>query len=176
LQIKGRTFRATFDFISQKFSLEKIQSFFRDYPQFFHAQDFSEIDWYPLELFIELSEKIDKHFGFGDAALLDDIGAHSARVALDSSHKLFKSLSPRALISNMQSLLSSYYSRGIAEHEFTAEKRAKLSIKDFCSSPLLCRKIQGWLKQALKLAGAKDVKISNIQLKTADMCFSIEWN
>lgn len=175
MQVKGRTFRATLDYIAQKFSREKIDTFFADFPEFSKAGRFSDIDWYPMDFFLNFSEKIDKFFGFGDASLLIDIGAFSALQAFETSHKLFNKLSPQALASNIQTLLSSYYSSGKAEHEFLNANKVKIYIRDFVSSPFLTKRIQGWIAQAIKLTGAKEVHVHSVKTKHADICFNIEW-
>jgi hypothetical protein len=175
MQVKGRTFKATLDYISQKFSREKINSFFSDFPEFSRTAKFSDIDWYPMDFFLNFSEKIDKFFGFGDASLLVDIGSFSALQAFKTSHKLFNNLSPKALAANIQALLSSYYSSGKADHEFINENKVKIYINDFISSPFLSKRIQGWVAQAIKLTGAKEVHVHDIKAKNADICFSVEW-
>lgn len=175
MQVKGRTFKATFDFIRQKFSKEKIKSFFNDFPQFVQTQDYNEIDWYPIDIFISLSEKIDKFFGFGDTSLLADIGAFSATQAFETSHKLFRNLSPRALLSNIQTVLFSYYSEGISELEFIKDNKVKIYLKKFDVSPFLIKRIQGWLAQALRLTGAREVSVFSNMHRNAELCFDIEW-
>jgi hypothetical protein len=175
MQVKGRTFKATLDYIAQKFSREKINSFFSDFPEFAKTGKFSDIEWYPMEFFLNFSEKIDKFFGFGDASLLIDIGSFSALQAFETSHKLFNALSPKALASNIQTLLSSYYSSGKAESEFLNGNKVKIYIRDFVSSPFLVKRIQGWIAQAIKLTGAKEVHVHDIKTKNADICFNIEW-
>jgi len=175
MQVKGRTFKTTLDYITQKFSKEKINSFFSDFPEFARAGKFSDIDWYPMDLFLNFSEKIDKFFGFGDASLLIDIGSFSALRAFETSHKLFNNLSPKALASNIQSLLSSYYSSGKADSEFINENKVKIYIRDFIASPYLAKRIQGWIAQVIKLTGAKEVHVHDIKTKNADISFNIEW-
>jgi hypothetical protein len=175
MQVKGRTFTATMDYISKKFSREKISSFFTDFPEFSKITGFSDIDWYPMDFFLKFSEKIDKFFGFGDSSLLIDIGAFSALRAFETSHKLFKNLTPRALVSNIQTLLSSYYSSGKAAYDMINDNKMKIYINDFVSSPFLVKRIQGWISQALKLTGAKEVHVHDIKIKNADICFNIEW-
>jgi hypothetical protein len=175
MQVKGRVFKATLDYISEKFSKEKIKAFFSDFPEFAGMPEYSEIDWYPMEILVKFSEKIDKFFGFGDASLLIDIGSFSAMRAFESSHKLFKNLTPKAMASNIQSLLSSYYSTGTAEHEQISPNKFKIYIKNFISSPFLVKRIQGWIAQAVKITGAKEVHVHDIKSKNADICFNIEW-
>lgn len=175
MQVKGRTFKATLDYIVKKFSREKINSFFSDFPEFSKTINFSDIEWYPLDFFLKFSEKIDSFFGFGDSALLIDIGAFSALQAFETSHKLFRNLSPKALASNIQVLLSSYYSFGKAEHEQLNENTIKIYIREFSTSPFLVKRIQGWISQAIKLTGAKEVHVHDIKTKNADICFNIEW-
>ena len=175
MQVKGRTFKATFDFIKQKFSQEKIKTFFKEFPQFVHAQDYNEIDWYPVDIFISLSEKIDKFFGFGDDSLLSEMGAFSARQAFETSHKLFRNLTPKIFISNIQTVLFSYYSEGVSELKFIKDNKVKICVTKFIASPFLLKRIQGWLSQALHLSGAKEVSVFSIPHKKADMCFDIEW-
>jgi hypothetical protein len=175
MQVKGRTFKATLDYISKKFSREKINAFFTDFPEFSNTVNFSDIDWYPVEFFLKFSEKIDKFFGFGDSSLLIDIGAFSAQQAFETSHKLFKNLTARALASNIQTILTSYFSTGRAEHEMINENKGKIYIKDFSSSPFLVKRLQGWIAQAIKLTGAKEVHVHDIKTKNADICFNVEW-
>lgn len=175
MQVKGRMFKTTLDYIFQKFSKEKIKYFFSDSPEFAKTADFSDIAWYPMDLFISFSDKIDKFFGFGDASLLIDIGSFSALQAFETSHKLFKNLSPAALVSNIQTLLSSYYSKGKTEYEQINENKIIIYIREFASSPFIVKNIQGWLAQAIKITGAKEVHVHDIKTKHADICFNVEW-
>lgn len=176
MQVKGRTFKATLDYIKVKFSKEKIKSFFEDFPEFGKTCDFSDAGWYPMDLFIKFSEKIDKFFGFGDSSLLVDIGAFSAIKAFETSHRLFKNLSPKILIANIQALLSSYYSKGTIEETQLGENKFKICIRNFIDSPYVSKRIQGWIAQALKLTGAKEVHVHGERVKGADVCFNVEWN
>jgi hypothetical protein len=175
MQVKGRTFKATLDYIFQKYSKEKIKSFFSDFPEFSKTMEFSDITWYPMDLFLDFSDKIDRFFGFGDASLLIDIGSFSALQAFETSHKLFKNLSPNALASNIQTLLSSYYSSGKTEYELINENKLIIHIREFTSSPFIIKRIQGWVAQALKLTGAKEVHVHDIKTKHADICLNVEW-
>jgi len=176
MQVKGRTFKATLDYIREKFSKEKIRSFFEDFPEFVKTCDFMDAGWYPVDLFVKFSEKIDKFFGFGDSSLLVDIGAFSAVKAFETSHKLFKNLSPRILAANVQALLSSYYSSGKAEQEQLKENKFRIYIRDFIDSPFVSKRIQGWIAQAIRMTGAKEVHVHGEKSKGADVCFSVEWN
>lgn len=175
MQVKGRTFKATLDYLVQKFSKEKIKSFFLDFPEFAKTREFSDISWYPMNYFLEFSDKIDKFFGFGDASLLINIGSFSAKQAFETSHKLFKNLSPAALASNIQTLLSSYYSTGKTECELINKNKIIIHIREFTSSPFIIKRIQGWISQVLKLTGAKDVQVHDIKTKKADICLNVEW-
>jgi len=175
MQAKGRAFKATFEFIQHKFGDEKLKGFLKSYPEYEGASSFSDIDWYPLELFINLSERIDKHFGFGDLSLLFELGEFSASQAFDTSHKLFKSASPKTIIANAPSLLSSYYSKGEIEHEYVTDHKVNLTIKKFSSSPYLSKRIAGWLRRCLILSNAKTAVVKDTPVNPDSLKFSVEW-
>jgi len=174
MEVKGRPFKVTIEFIKHKFGLDKLNSFILKQPKYKQIEDFSEISWYPANLFIELSEDIDKFFGFGDMSLLEELGEFSADSALETSHKLFKNMSPELFLTNGQAIFSSYYSAGTVKTNYLSEKKAEIHIENFGDSRYLSKRIFGWMKKILSTSAGWKIKLKEIQAKDR-MSFMLEW-
>ncbi|HMB01677.1 MAG TPA: DUF2378 family protein [Spirochaetota bacterium] len=175
MQAKGRPFKITIDFLREKFGERKLNSFFETFPEYKNITSYSDIDWYPLDDLIALSDRADKFFGFGDHSVLIDLGKYSAEKAMESSHKLFMGSSPEAMISRAQALFSSYYSSGTMESEFKGKNRAELILKDFPLSDGIIKRILGWMRACLKMTGAKNISVKQGPVKKGAVCFLVEW-
>lgn len=174
MEVKGRTFTITVEFIKQKFGIEKLSSFYADFPKYKQIENFSEIDWYPAALFLELSEDADRYFGFGDFSFLEELGLFWADNALKTSHELFKNISPELFLSNGQVIFSSYYSPGTVKTNYLGERKAEINIENFGDSICLSKRILGWMKRILSASGSRKIKLTEIPAKNK-MAFLLEW-
>lgn len=175
MRIKGRAVHSTVEFILSKFSPGKYHEFLEAYPDFKKYEDLHEIGWYPIEDYISYLEAIDKFFGFGDMSLLEKIGEYSAERAFDTSHKLFKNMTPDILFSNAQIIAATYYSGGIAQTKFLKEKKVQIEFTDYPPSEALSRRILGWLKKGLAISGGKNIH-SQILKTENGLAYMFEWD
>src|SRR5512138_1554080 len=118
MQAKGRAFKATIEYVSGKFGCDKLHAFFAGHPQYSCIADFHDLNWYDLDYYLGFSEAIDRHFGFGDASLLVEIGEYAAKHAFETSHRLFRDLSVESAISNAEAVFFSFYSAGTVEIKY----------------------------------------------------------
>lgn len=173
MQVKGRVFKVSFAFLERKFGKEKTAKFLSDNPAFSEMVNYSEVDWYPIEQFSLLCEKIDKYFGFGDGSIMVEAGSYSAAESLKTSHKLFSGMSVRSLIQNAQAIYASYYSDSNVKVEEIEEKKLKIVFDNLPCDMFLSKRLKGWLKTLLSQTGAKNITLSE-SLKTCPI-FTIKW-
>ncbi len=172
---KGKAFKATLDYLEEKYDQKKVKSFFQCHPQFEKIRKYDDLNWYSLDELLKFSECVDKYFGFGDASLLFKIGEHAAKDAFNNSHKLFKDLSIESVFSNAGAVFCSYYSAGAAEIKYIKDNKVHVCIKNLPVSPYLAKSIFGWMQHAVKAIKAKEAFVSEEEGKKC-LCYTVEWN
>jgi hypothetical protein len=175
MEAKGRAFGSALEYLECKFGQKKVQAFFKCHPEFDCVKKYNDLSWYSLESYLKFSEKVDKYFGFGDASLLFKIGEFSARIAFDSSHKLFRDLSIESAISNAQSVFLSYFSAGVAEVKYIKDNKVSLHIKNLPVSPYLGKSIFGWMQEAVRSVRSRDAFVAEQEDKHC-LCYTLEWS
>lgn len=175
MQVKGRTFKLTFDFILHKFGKSKLASFLEDNPSMKDIETYNDLDWYNIEKFASLTEAVDKYLGFGDGSLSKELGSFSSQHAFETSHKLFKGLTPESMVSSAQTIVSSYYSEVTVSSKYLKDKKLEIKFEGLVDSMFLKKRIMGWLKQTMILAGAKNLHISGSR-KGSEFTYVIEWS
>jgi len=175
MQVKARPFKATLEFIENRFGPAKLKTFLAEYSEFSIINETPDFDWLELNLFIRLSEKTDSYFGFGDLSLLYEIGVFSARQAFEKSHKLFKDITPLNFVQSGPALFASYYRVGRPEFEVLTDRKARLTIRDFCESKAVSKRIAAWLKEGITAAGAKHASVAESEPKDNTLSFCVEW-
>ena len=175
MEAKGRAFKASLEYLECKYDKSKIRSFFKSHPEFECIQKYQDLNWYSLEFYIRFSEKLDRYFGFGDAALLFKIGEYASRTAFESSHKLFRDLSMESAISNAQAVFLSYYSAAKTEIKYLNDNKVCVHIKNIPLSPYLKKMIYGWMQEAVKSIKSRDAFVSEQESRNS-LCFTLEWN
>jgi|GEM_PF-1542983 len=175
MDVRGRAFTISLDYLEHEFGGKKVCDFFVKYPEFERVREYSDLNWYGMDIYLKFSEAVDKYFGFGDAAMLFKIGSYSAKNALETSHKLYKGLSMDSAISKAQAVLYSYFSAGAVEVKYLKERKASLFIRNFPVSPYISKIILGWMRESVKCAAARDAYVSE-QENRACLCYTVEWN
>jgi hypothetical protein len=124
--------------------------------------------WYPFEALVDVSVEIDRIWGKGDLAILDEVGGDVAEADLSSVYKIFfKVANPHYIIDKAANVWRSYYSSGECVVVQRTEKVCAMEIRDFDQPHRAhCLAVMGWMKRTLKLAGCKDVEGSHPQCRT----------
>ncbi len=129
-------------------------------------------DWAPFELFVGLSETIDRLFGRGDLELCRELGRYSARVNLPTIYRIFYALgNPAFIVGRAPRVWDVHYSSGRLESETFKEgdgvEGARLRIVAFRTPHRAhCLAVLGWSELAVELSGGKLVAAEETRCRT----------
>lgn len=123
--------------------------------------------WYPYELFIDLTETIDRVVGRGDGKLYRAMAAQTAEDDLSTVYKVFfKFLQPMFIFGKAASLWSSYYTSGKLLATQKSPGDIELEILDF-ETPRWphCESVLGWAQRSIELTGVKNVAAEHLECR-----------
>lgn len=124
--------------------------------------------WYPLDQFVELITTIDRLFGKGDLALVDELASHSADANLTTIYRLFYKVgSAHWILGRAVRLWGAHYDSGYLEVLTRGPKTAVLRMRGFeAPHPIHCRSVLGWAKRSIELSGGTEVKATETKCRT----------
>lgn len=175
LKVKGIAFISTASFLKRKFGFSKYASFTSENPVFKPFENYSPVEWYPLESLIEFHTKADSFFGFNDLSLVKETAAGIAEDAFDSSFRIFKNLSAKVVVSNIQAIINTCYSGFIANAEQKNNSAALVEIQGRFNSAVLRGKIRSWLAAIISKTSGKQIKIEEMKYSDQMMKICVEW-
>lgn len=116
--------------------------------------------WYPFEQFIELISTIDRLFGKGDLALVDELARHGADANLTTIYRLFYRLGTiRWVMSRAARLWNLHYDAGRLELDERGPQEIDMHLagvpEPTCTH---CRAVQGWAERSIELSGGVEVE------------------
>lgn len=119
----------------------------------------NKAQWYPLERFVELITTIDRLFGEGDGALIDELARHGAEANLTTIYRLFfKVGTTRWILGRAVRLWHAHYDSGYLEVLTRGPETAILRIRDFDTPHVVhCRSVMGWAQRSIELSGADNI-------------------
>ena len=123
--------------------------------------------WYPYDLFIDLTETIDRVVGRGDGKLFRAMAAQTAEDDLSTVYKVFfKFLQPMFIFGKAASLWSSYYTSGKLQATEKAPGDIELEILDFETPSFAhCESVVGWAQRSIELTGVKSVRADHLECR-----------
>ncbi len=124
--------------------------------------------WYPFEHFIELISTIDRMFGAGDLALVEELARHGADANLTTIYRLFYKVgTAQWILGRAVRLWSAHYDSGYLEVLTRGSNTAILKIRDFDTPhPIHCRSVRGWCMRSVELSGGQTVKSVETRCRT----------
>jgi len=136
--------------------------------------------WYPFDLFIDLTETIDRVVGYGDGRLYRSIAAHTAEDDLSSVYKVFfRNLQPMYIVNKAAQLWSLTYTSGKLLASQTGPSAIELEVVDFETPNWVhCESLLGWAERSIQLSGVKSVHADHLECRSrgAGRCrMGISW-
>jgi hypothetical protein len=136
--------------------------------------------WYPLALFVELNDVIDRVYGAGDGAMAKELGRHGADANMTTIYRLFYKLGTvRWVMARAARLWHLHYDAGRIEVMERGGSEIDLHLigvpEPACTH---CRAVQGWAERSIELSGGKDVRTelrACRQRGAATCCIATRW-
>jgi hypothetical protein len=124
-------------------------------------------NWYSFDLFIDLTETIDRVLGFGDGRLIRKISAETAQEDLSGVYKIFFKHDPVHLFRKATQFFGSYYnSSGTLQVTKLADTAFELEVMKFETPHWAhCETIIGWAQRAIELTGMKNVHGDHLECR-----------
>ena len=164
MQVKGLILHARKDFVIDHFGEDAWKNVLDSLPPFDQKVLVDTIitaKWYPFETGERVDKAIVDVLGKGKASFFEEIGAESARRSLAKEHKLFLTPGdPQAFMKKANSIYKFYYDTGYREYEETGPDSGVMTTYEAETySALDCLTVIGWYKEALRMCGAKNVRV-----------------
>jgi uncharacterized protein (TIGR02265 family) len=164
MKVKGSVLKTRKNFVHDHFGEEGWQAVLEALPE--DDQEFWEdiiisSDWYDFDIGERLDKSIVEVLGKGDERVFEQIGAKSAQKNLTSVHRsFFTPGNPQSFMQKANSVYKLYYDTGYREYKetgitsgvMTTYQAETFSIPD-------CLTVIGWYKEALRMCGAKNIKV-----------------
>lgn len=124
-------------------------------------------DWYPFELFVELSRAIDQVLGKGDLALAREMGGFAAEQLLRTIYKSFsKEGHPGFLFQRASAVWSQFYDTGRLTVVEEGPKQIRLLVTDFANPAREhCLSVEGWIEKNVEFSGATGVRVEEVKCR-----------
>ena len=115
--------------------------------------------WYPFDAFIDLNEAIDRTFGTGDLALIDEVARFAADANLRTIYKVFYKVGTvKWILERAARLWRVNYDSGELLTNARPGNDVDLEICDFATPHRVhCLAVLGWARRSVELSGGKDV-------------------
>jgi len=123
--------------------------------------------WYPFELFIDLTETIDRVVGRGDGKLYRAMAGQTAEDDLSTIYKVFfKFLQPMFIFGKAASVWSAYYTSGKLKATQNQPGDIELEILEFETPHWAhCESVLGWAQRSIELTGVKNVRADHLECR-----------
>lgn len=123
--------------------------------------------WYPFDLWIDLTETIDRVVGYGDGRLLRQMARQTADDDLTTVYKVyFKSMQPMHVFDKAAQVWNAYYNSGSLKVTKIDPNTVELEILDFESPHWVhCESALGWAERSVQLAGMKGVQAEHLECR-----------
>ncbi len=182
MKIKGVVLRAREEFVKDHFGDEAWQKILETLP----ASDREAIGdmllaarWYAFGIGERLDKAIVDTLG-GGSRIFQDIGAKSAACNLTKEHRTFLTPGdPHAFLKKAGIIYKFYYGKGYREYEETGPTSGILTTYEAETFSVPdCLTVIGWYREALKMCGAKEIRIVEEECRaTGGSCcrYRVEW-
>jgi hypothetical protein len=167
VKIKAINLRSSKEFIKEKFGEDALRKVIDSLSE----EDRNIVNtvlpssWIPQDTWIRFFEAVVRELAAGDESIVKEAGSYTANKELSSIHRLFlKFGNPENIAKKVPVLMETYFSADEHDMEATAtklgENKYRISAKKFEPRQRLVEiAILGWLENAFKLSGAKNLSI-----------------
>jgi uncharacterized protein (TIGR02265 family) len=183
MKIKGVILHARMEFVKEHFGEDAWNRIVETLPD----EDREDLRgmlltarWYPFKLGERLDRAIVDSLGDGSNRIFEEIGAKSAQRNLSREHKAFVTQgNPQAFMKKSNLIYKFYYDKGYREYEETGPTSGVLTTFDAETYSIPdCLTVIGWYREALKMCGAKEVRVAEeeCRAKGGSCCrYRFEW-
>ena len=167
VKIKAINLRSSKEFIKEKYGEDSLRKVIDSL-----SEEDKEIvntvlpsSWIPQDTWIRFFEAVVRELAAGNESIVKEAGSYTANKELSSIHRLFlKFGNPENIAKKVPVLMETYFSADEHDMEATAtklgENKYRISAKKFEPRQRLIEiAILGWLENAFKLSGAKNLSI-----------------
>ena len=137
------------------------------------------VNWYEFAHLIAVDRAIVTVYGGGDAGILREVGAYSARLNLTGVYKVYRRSSIHDFLENGARFHPKFQDFGEATYIKTEPFSGKMVHSGYTSySPLFCESALGFYRESLQLHDAQDVAVdeTSCQCRGDKSCtFSLRW-
>lgn len=170
VQVKGTSISGRRKFVVDRYGEAKLKTVLAQLKDKDAAQRLEigvlKSAWYPFDLFIELTEAIDRVLGNGDGRLYRTIAAHTAEDDLAGVYKVFFKQNPAQLFEKASHLFSSYWGSGTLQVTKLKDTVFELEVLNFETPHWAhCETIVGWAERAIRLTGARNVRADHLECR-----------
>ncbi len=136
---------------------------------------FVPVGWYSLPLYARLIRTLDEVHGYGDLALVVQLGRFEAERDLTTIHRMFLRLAnPAYAVEKLGEYWRRFHDTG--DWDLTRENESHVTgyLDNWgCVDNALCRELVGYMGRMLELVGAKNVILEHPRCRAlgADRCF-----
>ncbi len=183
MKIKGVVIHSRIEFVKDNFgeeSWKKVLDSLPDEDQHLLTDLLLKAQWYPFEIGDRLDKAIVEVLGEGDNKIFEMIGAKSAKRNLLKEHKSFLTPGdPQAFMAKTPVIYKSYYDSGRREYRQTGPNSGVMTTYDAETFSVPdCLTVIGWYKEALRMCGARNVKVIEEECRAlgGECCrYSLSW-
>jgi uncharacterized protein (TIGR02265 family) len=183
MKIKGMVINARKEFVRENFgsgAWEKVIEGLSQEDRSLIGESVLSNQWYPFEIGDHIDKTIVKVLGKGDNKVFEQLGAKSAQKSLAKEHRTFLSPgNPQSFMKKAGAIYKFYYDTGRRDYQPTGPSSGVLTTYDAETySQPDCLTVIGWYREALKMCGAKDIKITEEECRATGgtVCrYRVEW-
>ena len=183
MQVKGNILKARVAFVKERFggtAWDRVVCTMSAQEQALLSGAVN-VGWYPFELGRRLDEAIVAVLGGGKTAVFEEMGRASARENLTTVHKNFlEPRDPAAFMQKTAMIYRFYYDTGRRTWEATGPTSGVMTTYEAQThSAADCATVSGWYKEALAMAGARDVVIVEeaCRARGSEFCrYRVSWS
>lgn len=183
MQIKGLIIQAREDFVKDNFGEEAWENVIDALPKETRGTLRDLVitaKWYPFEVGDQLDKAIVEVLGGGDTTIFEEIGAKSAKRSLTKVHKSFLTPGdPQAFMKKADMIYKFYYDTGYREYKETGPGSGVITTYEAETYSVPdCLTVIGWYREALRMCGARNVRIveEECRARGGTCCrYRVEW-
>ncbi len=165
MEVKGTLLKNTEEWVVEKYGMEKwrelVAAMKDDIKNDIADGTIFSGNWYPIDGFIEVNEKIVQMFGGGNFKILYDMTKEGAKKNMKSIYRIFiKVATPEYVVKKAAAIYSQLYNFG----EMKVVKQNKgdfiLEIQNINNFPILFERMSGYIMGIVEMTSARNPRIA----------------
>ncbi|NOU16134.1 MAG: hypothetical protein HOO91_01055 [Bacteroidales bacterium] len=185
MEIKGSAVKATPDFVKEKFGT-RYNEWMKSLPEgsrIIIEQPILATTWYPLSdaVLIPTQKVADLFFSGNSIKAANEIGRHSADVALKGIYSVFARIgSPQFMLNRASNIFAAYYRPSDIKVVESTEKKVVILLSKFHPNDKLeMNRIAGWIEKTLEITKKPPLRVdleNRIEGTNLSAKISVIWN